>query len=75
MLGYIESFRAGEAGYYREHARATVDVWHDSRRYVYRRPSDLKEFKCELAEAFSGRLRPPCRVVGAYPSYTIEERY
>ncbi len=69
MLDHIKTYKAGEHGYYSAHARGTVDVWYDSKRYVYRKPyQPVKVFKRELLAAF-GLFS---KISGQYPNYKIE---
>lgn len=70
-LDHIATYRAGESGYYTPRARGTVDVWDDSKRYVYRRPASVREFKRSLWVAFSFEGLRFIYVRGTYPSYTI----
>lgn len=71
MLNHVETFKAGESGYYNERARGTVIVEHDSTRYVYRKPSgSVRKFKYELLAAFGDRCT--ARISGQYPCYRIE---
>lgn len=73
MLKHIKTYRAGESGYYDERERGTVDVWHDSKRYVYAKPyQGIKAFKCELLYAFGIASRCNAKITGSYPSYTID---
>jgi len=69
MLDHVKTSKAGSFDYQTERARGTVDVWHDSSRYVYRKPHDLKAFKREILAAFGGRRE--VRIEGKYPSYDV----
>ena len=71
-MDHVKTYRAGEAGYYATRTRGTVDIWHDSRRYVYLKPNDIKQFKREAVTAWEDGGRCTARISGAYPSYTIE---
>lgn len=71
MGNHIETYSAGQPGYYDLRARGTVIVEHDSKRYVYRKPSgSLRKFKNELLAAFGERCT--ARISGAYPYYCID---
>lgn len=57
MLNHIKTIRAGEPGYKAPRQRATIDVWHDNKRYIYERPARFtgatrKDWKITLAVAF-----------------------
>ena len=70
MLHHIQTSRAGDSAYYSDHVRGTVDVLHDSKRYVYRKPwEDVRKFKRELLAAFGERCE--ARISGKYPCYEI----
>lgn len=69
----IASYRAGESGYYSERKRGTVDVWHDSRRYIYENPKTSKRaLRLSLDSAFSDFGRKCVKVTGRFPSYSIK---
>lgn len=71
MLYHIKTSRAGEPGYYAIRERGTVDVWHDSKRYVYRASLiELRDFKANILSAFGTRCE--AKISGAWPSYTVE---
>lgn len=70
MLDHVKTSKAGSFDYQADHARGTVDVWHDSSRYVYRKPRDLKAFKREILKAFGSRCE--ARIEGQYPSYDVK---
>jgi len=70
MLNHLETHRAGSFGYYKPHRRGTIDVYFDTKRYVYERPARFthaikKDWKIALACAFDGR------VTGTAPVYRI----
>ena len=67
MLDHVKTARAGEYSYIEDHARGTCDVWHDSKRYVYRRPRSIKAFKRELLAAFGQGCT--ATIEGRYPDY------
>lgn len=69
-----KTYRKGEVGYYSPHARATVDVYFDSKRYVYQapRPADRKEFKEFIKEVFTQDMNHDKRLTGRYPVYNVE---
>ena len=72
---YFErAVRAGEAGYYSERERGTIDVWHDSQRWVYRRPvgASVREVRAAILAAFEQDSGSPMRISGRFPSYTVE---
>jgi len=67
-MKHIITYRAGAPGYNDAHRRATVDVWHDQKRYVYRSaPPDA-------ARAFISHAwqQEHIKITGRYPSYTVE---
>jgi len=66
MLKHVKTIRAGDYGYTQDRARGTCDVWHDSKRYVYRRPRSVKAFKTAILAAFKNAT-----IAGRYPDYTI----
>ena len=66
MLDHVKTSRAGEYGYIEDRARGTCDVWHDSKRYVYRRPRSVKAFKTAILAAFGNAT-----IAGRYPDYTV----
>lgn len=70
MLDHVKTSKAGSFDYQTERMRGTVDVWHDSSRYVYRKPRSLKAFKREILAAFGDRCM--AKIEGKYPSYTVE---
>ena len=65
---HIITFRAGKPGYIVDHQRGTVDVWHDQKRYVYRRST------AKQARAFIRRGWDNITITGRYPSYTLENQ-
>ena len=72
---HVATHRAGTSGYYAERARGTIDVWHDSKRYVYKRPNPdvpVRMVKADILAAFESDGRCTMRISGRYPSYTIE---
>lgn len=70
MLDHVKTSKAGSFDYQAERERGTVDVWHDSSRYVYRKPRNLKAFKREILAAFGDRCE--ARIAGRYPSYEVK---
>jgi hypothetical protein len=74
MLNCIAHSRAGSANYYAAHQRGTIDIWHDSQRWVYRHgPTKLRAFKLDIIGAFSNpRCGEDVRISGRYPSYTVD---
>lgn len=74
MLDCISHSRAGSANYYAEHQRGTIDIWHDSQRWVYRHgPTGLREFRQEILRAFSHPNNgEDVRMTGSYPSYKVD---
>lgn len=72
-LFHIRTHKAGEHGYHQPRARGTVDVWHDSTRYVYGRfgvkPSarDFRRFIVDAWRVYEGK-----KLSGRWPSYTVE---
>ena len=70
MLYFLEKIKAGEAGFYAERKRGTVQVRDDATIYVYKKPwLGVKKFKRELYTAFGERRA--IRIEGVYPFYTI----
>lgn len=75
--GYCHAYtaRAGELGYYYKAPRGHASVYHDQSRYVYdvrghRNPSAFRRWaKATWERRITDR---PVKVVGTYPSYTIE---
>lgn len=70
MLNHLKTIRAGQPGYNTPRARATIDLWHDQKRYVYEMPHNFRhavkrDFKLCLAVAFDAEI------TGRAPSYTI----
>lgn len=72
MLYHIATHVRGSSRYNDAHKRGTVDVWHDSKRYIYHKPADRARFKAELALAFTPRGGVPPRIHGSYPHYSID---
>jgi len=71
MLNHIKTIRAGEPGYTAPRARATIDLWHDQKRYVYEMPHNFKhavkrDFKLCLSVAFDAKIK------GSAPSYLVD---
>ena len=69
MLNHVKTSRAGEYGYIEDRARGTCDVWHDSKRYVYRRPRSIKAFKRAILAAFG--CHGTATIEGRYPDYIV----
>ena len=74
MLDFISHSKAGQSSFYADRKRGTVDIWHDSQRWVYKQSrKGIKNFKKELYSAFSNNGRVPVvKITGQFPSYTIE---
>ncbi len=77
-LMFVYSARAGEFSYYPKNAklaRGHVEVFHDSKRYVYdTRPVSIRtkrEIRDDINERFAARAAK-CTISGAYPSYFVE---
>lgn len=71
MLNHIKTIRAGEPGYLAPTARGTIDVHHDSKRYIYERPArftgaNRKDWKLALAVAFDAK-----KVIGSGRVFNI----
>ena len=64
----VNVHRAGQPGYIVDRQRGTVDVWHDQKRYVYRRAT------ARAARAFIRRGWDNVIITGRYPSYTLESK-
>jgi len=74
MLDFISHSKAGQNSYIAIRKRGTVDIWHDSQRWVYRQNrKGLKSFKNDIYYAFSkeGSI-PVVKITGKFPSYTIQ---
>lgn len=71
---HIRTYRAGDAGYYAAHQRDTIDVWEDSKRYIYRQTGALthKQIKSQLVDAFGEHGSRTVKISGRWPNYTIE---
>jgi hypothetical protein len=71
MLNHIQTFKAGQTGYQWPHQRGTIDVYYDSKRYVYERPAHWamvkKDWKLTLECAFNARA------YGRAPRFTIRD--
>ena len=74
MLDLIFHAKAGNFKYYADHKRGTVDIWHDSQRWVFKQNrKGLKAFKRNIYHAFSNNGRTPVvKITGQYPSYQID---
>jgi hypothetical protein len=74
MLNCILHTKAGNSNYYADRKRGTVDVWHDSQRWVFKQNcKGLKAFKRDIYHAFSNNSRTPVvKIKGQYPSYTVD---
>ena len=70
-LYFIEQFRNGESGYYAPRQRGTVDVFEDSKRYIYDNLK-AKRIKPMILEAFSNNGKTTVKILGRYPSYRVE---
>ena len=71
---HVATHRAGTHGYYADRQRGTIDVWHDSMRYVYRKPNrDVPNImvKRDILSAFEAQGEI-CRMTGQFPNYRIE---
>jgi len=72
---YVATYRAGTSGYHAERQRGTIDVWHDSKRYVYRKPNaDVpnRMVKRDIVSAFEENGSKIVKISGRFPSYHIE---
>lgn len=72
---HVATHRAGSSGYYADRKRGTIDVWHDSKRYIYRKPDadvPTRMVKREILAAFESDGRCTMRISGRFPSYRIE---
>ena len=72
---YVATHRAGTSGYYADRQRGTIDVWHDSKRYIYRKPNrdiTARDIKRDIVSAFESDGRCTMRISGRFPSYKIE---
>ena len=72
---YVATHRAGTSDYYADRQRGTIDVWHDSKRYIYRKlDSDVpaRIVKRDIVAAFEFDGRCTMRISGRFPSYRIE---
>lgn len=74
MLNCISHSKAGQSSYYVERKRGTVDIWHDSQRWVYRQSrKDIKSFKKDIYYAFSNNGSVAVvKIEGQFPSYYVE---
>lgn len=74
-LLHIATHRAGSADYYSPRARGTVEVVHDSKRYVYRQPQTIGctvgQFRAALIAGFGSRGQT-VHIAGRFPSYRID---
>lgn len=72
-LYHVRTIRAGEADYYAPRPRGHLEVWHDSKRYLY----DVRGARISgrEAQAFIRRAwdspNGPVRLRGQYPSYEV----
>ena len=73
----IDHVRAGESGYYVPRQRGTIDVWHDSQRWVYEQPRfhPRKAVKNSIVAAFENNGRVTVKITGRWPSYTVTTEY
>lgn len=72
---YVATHRAGTSGYYADRQRGTIDVWHDGKRYIYRKAdSDVptRMVKRDIVAAFESDGRCTMRISGRFPSYRID---
>jgi hypothetical protein len=67
-MKHIITYRAGAPGYVADHQRGTVDVWHDQKRYIYRRAT-ARAARAFIAHAWQQEY---ITITGRYPSYTVE---
>lgn len=74
MLNFIFHAKVGDSDYYVNRERGTVDIWHDSQRWVYKQNrKGLKSFKRNIHLAFSNNGRTPVvKITGQYPSYQVD---
>lgn len=71
---HCATHRAGTNGYTAARQRGTIDVWHDQKRYIYRKPDvdvPTKMVKKDILAAFEA-FGTCCKISGRFPSYTIE---
>ena len=65
--------RAGDSNYYADHQRGTLEVHHDSKRYIYEQPPySRKETKSAIRDAFSENGRVSVRITGRWPCYAAD---
>ena len=67
-MRHIITYRAGAPGYDDAHRRGTVDIWHDQKRYVYRRAT-ARAARAFITHAWQ---QEHIKITGRYPSYTVE---
>ena len=75
LFVHVATHRAGNSGYYAKRQRGTIDVWHDSKRYIYRKPNrdvPARMVKADILAAFESDSRSTMRISGKFPSYQIE---
>ena len=73
MLNFISKSKAGSFEYTTTHLPGSIDIWHDSSRYVYKQNRrNLKKFKDSICTAFSNNGSSSVKISGNYPSYEIE---
>lgn len=75
LFTHVATHRAGTSGYYAQRQRGTIDVWHDSKRYIYKKPNrdvPARMVKSDILAAFESDGRCMMRISGRFPSYTIE---
>lgn len=71
---HIAHHRAGDSQYYVDRIRGTIDVWHDSQRWIYEQPQywTRKAVKNAIVAAFENNGQVTARVTGRWPSYNVE---
>ena len=74
-LSHIATYRAGDIDYYNSRERGTVEVWYDSKRYVYRPDGMYKarQFRQFIATVWGGKIDANgLSITGTWPVYHIE---
>lgn len=74
-FNFVGTYAAGTNQYYALRARGTIDVWHDNKRYVYKKlnfdvPHSI--VKNEILAAWDEAHGTTHRMIGVYPSYKIQ---
>ena len=72
-LFHVKTSRAGEPGYYAPRPRGHLEVWHDSRRYLYDlRGSGVRGAAARAFITSAWDLNQAGEIKGRWPSYTVE---